>query len=177
MNEQHLSNTLFALGAMGLNWETLPRSLKLSLMAALYRVNFSRDVQLSNSSSSSAAFKPARQWVSKRQKRDNSSSIVPAQPHSSLPMGGLSLSDTSSVDIFFPVAAAAAAVATKSDKSDAASSNETDLMNAQGLSMSVVGLSKLGEGAIMSEPPFLPFTVLLHFAHRSELDHTSRSLR
>ena len=126
LNEQHLSNILFALGSMGLTWDYLPRALKVSLMAALYRVNYDRD-----SSSGVNCTSYGRYWTSKKKNASDDSNIL-------FMRNGLALKDEAPTDIFFPM------VEAKPSKSEM-KQNISDLMNSQGLSMSIVGLCKLGE--------------------------------
>ena len=133
MNEQHLSNLLFALGSMGLTWESLSKALKVSLMAGLYRVNFDRDsfpVKASgnsNQNTSSMHSGYSRKWVSKKKAGADEFNVLFSR-------NGLVLKDEVPSDIFFSMPVP------KGAKSDI-----RDMMNSQGFSMSIVGLCKLGE--------------------------------
>jgi len=135
MNEQHLSNVLFALGSMGLKWETLPRALKVSLMAGLYRVNFDRDEHSKKTGKYVRTVSSHRKWSSKRPLLHDTQTVLFSRD-------GLTLKDEVPTDIFFPYIDVSKA---SENKNTSHKENEHDRMNAQGLSMSIVGLSKLGK--------------------------------
>jgi hypothetical protein len=131
MNEQHLSNLLFALGSMGLTWESLSKALKVSLMAGLYRVNFDRDsfkpkASCSDQNASTMHSGYSRKWVSKKKTGVDEFNILFSR-------NGLVLKDEVPTDIFVSTSIP------KGLKGDV-----SELMNAQGFSMSIVGLCKLG---------------------------------
>jgi len=134
MNEQHLSNVLFALGSMGLKWETLPRALKVSLMAGLYRVNFDRDDNMKKKGKYVRTPSSHRKWCSRRHLFQETQTVLFSRD-------GLTLKDEVPTDIFFPYIDSSKATDIKNASHK---ENEHDRMNAQGLSMSIVGLSKLG---------------------------------
>ena len=136
MNEQHLSNLLFALGSMGLTWESLSKALRVSLMAGLYRVNFDRDsctIKASGSNyhnTSNIHSGYSRKWVSKKKAGADEFNVL-------FNRNGLVLKDEVPSDIFFSMPIP------KGAKGDI-----SDMMNSQGFSMSIVGLCKLGDNKL-----------------------------
>ena len=136
-NEWHLSTLLFSLGSMGLSWKNLPTNLRNSFIASLLRVNTVRD-KLTNSQSSAKHNSPSA-GVSKTNKKNWEPKNVDLDDYDEL----LTVVD-------YIIRKEDTGVQRIKDNDDtgrilkSSAEKEKQLqLNAQGVSMTVVGMSRL----------------------------------
>ena len=128
MNEQHLSNILFSLGTMGFSWSYLPKYLKAPLIEGIYRANYLKAEGYNLQQKfdfNNAGSKKGKLMNNKTRKLWS-----PRSPILAVVANGKEVNSDMSV-VF------------EADLIESENENG-QTMSAQGLSMSLIGLSKLG---------------------------------